>query len=412
VKCGRALVALLALLALASPAAGYSVLSHEAAIDVVWDTGIKPLLLQRFPKTTPDQLMCARAFAYGGSVIQDLGYYPFGNRFFSNLLHYVRSGDFVQRLMSDARDVDEYAFALGALAHYANDNTGHPVAVNRALPIVYPKLREKYGDVVTYAEAPKEHVIVEFSFDIVQAAAGSYLPEAYRRFIGFEVATPFLERVFREIYSLEMKDVLRNEQQAISTYRFAVSQLVPQLTEAAWRDKREEIAKLMPGIEHSRFVFAFSRADYERAYGRDYQKPALMARFIAWLYRFVPKIGPLKPLSFKAPTPEAERLFAESFREAHERYAGELAGARARRVSLPNVDFDTGKPSRHGEYELADDTYAELLEQLSKHDFAESTPALRQNIRQYYGPRPQPGSSKHDRKHWKRIARDLAAMPD
>src|SRR6185503_21039477 len=100
-------------------------------------------LLQRFPRTSADALVRARAFAYGGSVIQDLGYYPFGNHFFSNLLHYVRTGDFVAALIRDAQDIDEYAFALGALGHYAADNSGHPIAVNRAVALMYPKLKAR-----------------------------------------------------------------------------------------------------------------------------------------------------------------------------------------------------------------------------------------------------------------------------
>src|SRR5262245_66185518 len=142
------------------PASAYSVLTHEACVDALWQPAIQPMLQRRFPRATPGDLQAARAFAYGGSVIQDLGYYPFGNRFFSNLVHYVRSGDFIEALMREAHDVNEYAFALGALAHYANDNTGHPEATNHAVALNYPKLARKFGDTVTYAQAPKEHVIV------------------------------------------------------------------------------------------------------------------------------------------------------------------------------------------------------------------------------------------------------------
>jgi hypothetical protein len=222
----------------------------------------------------------ARAFAYGGSVIQDLGYCPFGNKFFSNLLHYVRSGDFVEALIRDARNINEYAFALGALAHHANDNAGHPAATNKAVPEVYPKLRAKFGDTITYVEAPKQHVIVEFSFDVVQVAAEAYLPDAYRRFIGFEVASELLARAFRETYGLAMSDVFGDPKRAISTYRYAVSQIIPALTQAAWRDKREEIEKLLPAAGRDGFVFNYRRADYERDYGTDYAKPGLFARFL------------------------------------------------------------------------------------------------------------------------------------
>jgi hypothetical protein len=116
----------LALLSAPVSVNAYSVLAHESAIDVAWDRELRPLLLQRFPGTTPEALERARSFAYGGSVIQDLGYYPFGNKFFSNLLHYARTGDFVDRCIRNAQTVDELAFALGALAHYANDIAGHP----------------------------------------------------------------------------------------------------------------------------------------------------------------------------------------------------------------------------------------------------------------------------------------------
>ena len=207
----------------ANPLSAYSVLSHEATIDVTWDKLLEPLLKQRFPRASAEDLVRARSFAYGGSVIQDLGYYPFGNKFFSNLVHYVRSGDFVEALLRDARDVDEFAFALGALAHYANDTSGHPEAVNVTVPVVFPKLQRKYGNVVTYAQAPHQHVIVEFSFDIVHAVGGAFLPDTYKRFIGFRVATPLLERAVRETYGLEMRDLFADLDRSISTYRYSVS---------------------------------------------------------------------------------------------------------------------------------------------------------------------------------------------
>ena len=205
-------------------------LAHEAAIDAAWERELRPLLQQRFPRATADELERARSFAYGGSVIQDLGYYPFGNKFFSNLLHYARTGDFVESLIRNAQTVDELAFALGALAHYANDITGHPQAVNLSVPQSFPKLQAKFGDTVTYVQAPKQHVIVEFSFDVAQAARGRYDFTQYRSMLDFQVATPLLERAFRETYGLEMDDVVRDKERAISTYRYSVSQLIPALT--------------------------------------------------------------------------------------------------------------------------------------------------------------------------------------
>src|SRR5579871_1744172 len=140
------------------PAAySYSVLTHEAIIDSAWDSAIKPLLLQRFPAATADELTEAHAYAYGGSIIQDLGYYPFGSKFFSDLTHYVRSADFILNMIRESQDLNEYAFALGSLSHYAADNDGHRMATNLSVPLLYPNLRLKFGATVTYADDPFSH---------------------------------------------------------------------------------------------------------------------------------------------------------------------------------------------------------------------------------------------------------------
>ena len=255
-------------------------LAHEANIDALWETSLRPLLSRRFPRATRDEVAQARAYAYGGAVIQDLGYYPFGSHFFSNLVHYVRTGDFVEAMIRESHDVNEYAFALGALAHYTADNVGHPDGVNRAVALMYPKLRAQHGDSVTYADSPSTHVLVEFSFDVVQAASGAYVSDMYQSFIGFQVAKPVLERAFAATYGIEMKDVFMSEDLAIGSYRHAVSQTIPEITRIAWRDKREEIEKLNPGAAQEKFVFNLSRQEYDKAYGTEYQKPSLLARFL------------------------------------------------------------------------------------------------------------------------------------
>jgi hypothetical protein len=362
-------------------AAAYSVLAHQANVDAMWDARIQPLLHQRYPRATAQEIAGARAFAYGGSVIQDLGYYPFGSHFFSNLLHYVRSGDFVETLIREARDVNEYAFAIGALSHYAADNTGHPEAVNRAVALMFPKLRAKYGDVIPYAKSPSRHVIVEFSFDVVQAAAGVYPASVYHGLIGFEVAKPLLERAFRETYALDIDDVfLFDEDLAIGTYRHSISETIPEITRVAWRDKHEEIERLLPGISRERFVFTLSRHEYEQRYGTGYKRPGLFARFLSFLYRVLPKVGPLKPLKFETPNPAAEKLFLQSLDDTRRRYGAALTALAGGRLDLANTDFDTGRPSRRGEYELADKTYDELMKRLAKRKFAGVSAALRRSL--------------------------------
>jgi hypothetical protein len=406
----RAIALLCCTLFLAPNASAYSVLAHEANIDALWDASIRPLLAQRYPQSTRDDLLHARAFAYGGSVIQDLGYYPFGSHFFSNLLHYVRTGDFVETMLRDAQNVDEYAFALGALAHYAADNTGHPDAVNKSVPLLFPKLRAKYGDRITYAQSPASHVITEFSFDIVQVAGGGYAPDAYHQFIGFEVAKPVLERAFKDVYGLEVRDVISNEDLAISTYRHAISELIPEITRIAWRDKKEEIAKLTPAVKESGFIYTYSRRQYEQEFGATYQKPSLFMRFLAFIYKLLPKIGPLKPLSFKAPTPDAEAFFTTSLKETRSRYAGALEEVRERRLRLANTDFDTGKPSAYGEYSLSDETYCELLHRLADRHFAGVPPALRTNVTKYYAALNPAKMNRKERKRAQKIEKLLATL--
>ena len=361
----------------------YSVLAHESLVDSAWDDVIAPMLKARFPAAGTNVINGARAYAYGGSVMPDMGYYPFGSHFFTNLLHYTRSGDFVERLLRDARDINEYAFALGALAHYVADSTGHPLGVNRAVPIEYPKLRAKFGSEVTYVEDPKRHVMVEFAFDVVQVASGAYLPQAYHDFIGFEVATDLIERAFHDTYGIEMKDVFISEDLAVGTFRYAVSKTIPQMTQVAWEKKRDEIEKLTPRVQRNAFVYTYTRQQYEGEFGRMYRRPGIFARFFVWIVRIMPKVGPFKTLAFKTPSPEAERLFADSFKTARERYRGLLQRVRENRLDLRNTDFDTGQLTRRGEYTLADETYAELVERLKKE--TDVPAAMRADIARFYG---------------------------
>jgi hypothetical protein len=408
----RALGLLLVLLTVPQVSQSYSVLTHEAIVDSLWEPAIKPLLLQRFPDSTNEQLQEARAYAYGGCIIQDLGYYPFGSHLFTNLVHYVRSGDFVMALLRDAQDENEYAFALGSLAHYFSDTTGHPLAINPSVPLRYPRLHQKYGDDVTYAEAPKEHVLVEFSFDVVQVAAGAYLPQAYHDFIGFQVAKPLLERAFLETYGIRMKDVFVSEDLAIGSYRYSVSQLIPDATRIAWSQKREQIQKLTPGVEQHKFIFRMSRKDYEQQYGHGYERPSFRARLLGFILRVIPKIGPFKTLAFKPPLPKMEALFLQSFQTVHQRYGQTLQQMHAGDpLILPNEDFDTGNIAWRGEYSLADETYAELLDKLADRKFAGVSPELRANIFRFYSnPSPVLVSSRKEVQRWRKTQEELDGL--
>jgi hypothetical protein len=405
----RALAVLLVLLIGCGSSQAYSVLTHEEIIDLLWNDHLRPMILQRYPGLTKDQMREAHAYAYGGAVIQDMGYYPFGNKEFSDLVHYVRSGDFVMELIKESQTADEYAFALGALSHYSSDITGHP-AVNQSVAIAYPKLRAKFGPIVLYAQDETAHIRTEFGFDMAQVAKQRYAPEQYHDFIGFEVSKELLERVFPVVYGIQLKDVLPHEDLAIGSFRYSVSTLIPHMTKVALRTHKKEIMREVPNFQKQKFLYRLSRADYEKQWGKNYQRPGFGVRFLALLLKLIPKVGPLKALDFKVPTPKTEDLYFTSINQTVDNYGLLLNETRARKVKLDNDDLDSGKPTIAGEYTLADDTYAKLLSHLADKKFDVTTVALQKNVLAFYSHKT---ASIHTKKHpdkWQKVQSNLEAL--
>jgi hypothetical protein len=402
----RAAVLLFMLLLCTAGASAYSVLTHEEIVDLLWTSEIRPLLLQRYPALSEDQIREAHAYAYGGAVIQDLGYYPFGSKVFSNLVHYVRSGDFVHELLLESRDANEYAFALGALSHYAADTAGHQ-AVNQAVAIEYPKLRAKYGKSVRYAQDTTAHLKTEFGFDTLQVAKNRYASQQYHDFIGFQVSKPLLERVFPVVYGLELKDVLAHEDLAIGSYRFAVSQLIPEMTRVALQTHQKDLIREKPDFAKQEFLYRLSRTGYEKEWGKDYTKPGVGTRVLSTLLRYMPKIGPFKGLAFKNPTPRTEDLYIKSINTTVDQYRAFLEEVRAGSLILPNRDLDSGNDTKPAEYTLADDTYAQLLARLSEKQFVQTSPALRTCILDFYTDLSLPFETKKDPAHWRGVLTSL-----
>ena len=396
-------VCLIFCLACPKPSEAYSIMAHEAIIDAGWDISIKPLLLQRFPEATPEELKHAHGYAYGGAIIQDLGYYPHGSHFFSDLTHYCRSGDFILALLRDSQDLNGYAFALGALSHYAADNDGHKIATNPSVPILYPNLKKKYGDVVTYEQDPLAHLKTEFGFDVLEVARQRFAPDSYHDFIGFEVDKPLLERAFRETYGLELKSVLTDEDKVIGSYRRAVSKQIPEATRIAWTLKKDDILKDQPSLTKRKFLYNLSRASYEKNWGKEYQKPTFFERFLAFLVKLFPKVGPLKVLKLRTPTPETEHKFEASFNAALDRYKLLLTQTRTGTPDIPNDNFDTGGVTPPGVYFMNDDVHAELIEKLAKQNFAGITPDLRAELLQYYSDPNAPNATKRKPKDWTKV---------
>lgn len=406
---------LLIFLLVAAPprAKAYSVLSHEEVVDLAWKDYIVPVLLWRFPKTTPEQLTQAHAYAYGGCIIQDIGYYPHGSRYFSDLLHYVRTGDFVENLINDASDVNELAFAFGALAHYNADTYGHP-AVNKATADEYPKLRANYGDEVTYDEDKVAHLQTEYGFDVVEVVHNRYAPEAYHDFIGFEVSKPLLERAFRETYGFEVKQIMPNEDRAIGTYRKTVSGLIPKMTEVAVLQYRKEVPADNASFDARKLRYRISKADYEKSWGNDYEKPRFSSRVLSAIIRILPKVDPLKALSLKMPSPDTQQAFLESMNATVDHYNQALATLRSQpanraMVDLPDRDLDTGQPSAPGEYKLADYTYARLLATIVEKPGTPIPPALRARLLDFYADGKK-NFLEENPKEWRKTEQNLSLL--
>jgi hypothetical protein len=388
---------------------GYSLLSHEQMVDTLWKEKIQPLLLKQFPKATEEDLRRAHAHAYGGCLIQDIGYYPFGNKFFSDLTHYVRTGDFVRNLILESTNLNEYAFALGALAHYSSDVSAHPT-INRAVAMTFPKLRAKYGDSVTYADDPLSHIRVEFGFDVTQVAKNRYTSDQFHDFIGFEVSKGLLDRAFFRTYGLKVSDVLKNEDMAIETFRRAASRVVPQLTRSALTARKPEMVKEHPDFDEKKFLYNLSRSKYEKEWGKGYHKPGFFTRLLGYVVLAFSKIGVGKSADFMIPTTETEKLYIQSFNQTVENYEQLLQKIGRKDFRLPNVDFDTGKRPTAGEYPLGDETYAWLLNEHAKRDFRMVDSELHQDILAFYAGAEPRLATRKEWKAWQKTQAQLESL--
>jgi hypothetical protein len=351
---------LLLLLACARPAGAYSVLTHEELIDLTWADSIRPLLLERYPTLTPIQLRQARAYAYGGCVIQDVGYYPFGKPLFSELLHYVRTGDFIRALFRDSQGPDDLAFAIGALSHYLGDTLGHPNAVNLAVSTEFPDLAARYGPNVNYAEGPHQHVRAEFAFDVNDIAKHRLAPEGYLDHIGFAVPIPMLTRAFYDTYGLDLSKMLGTHHLTLRGYRYSVRTLLPRVAyaETLLYRKRMPPDVPSPGLDEfnqeiAKLAAAGNWASYRRRAG-------IGTYLLAGVICILPRIGPLSDLSLRGPTPATEQDYVDSLMETAAALRQELAQAH-HTSSIGNKDLDTGDEVHPGTYSLEDFAYADLL---------------------------------------------------
>lgn len=406
----RRLVLVFIVLLPAHLAQAYSVLSHEALVDALWDVEFKRILLQRFPHATPSELKEAHSYAYGGAVIQDMGFYPHNNGYFSDLTHYVRSADFILSLIDDSRTLDEYAFALGALSHYYGDNIGHRWGTNRAEPLLYVKLRKKFGDPLTYAEDPNKHLETEYAFDVNEIAKGKYAGQSYQDFIGFNVAEPLLKQAFRETYGFDIDQMYGDFDKAIGSDRYTLRTLIPFFTRVAWAYHKDEIRHTNPTITKKRFLYTLSRSSFERHWGKKYQGPTLWDKIVAFLVKILPPIGEIRILRFRALTPQTQQIFMHSFDQATPEYQAALAAAADSRLRIENKNFDLGSVAAPGEYSLQDDAYAYWLNRLARNSFVGIDEEIRSDLLSYYSNLNAPLNTKKDKKQWQLLLAQLSAL--
>ncbi len=381
------LILLLTILLTAADAPAYSVLTHEELIDLAWNGSIRPLLLARFPGATEEQLREAHAYAYGGCAIQDMGYYPFGKQFFSNLTHYVRTGDFIAWLFQNARTIDEYAFAIGALSHYLGDSVGHSEAVNPATAVEFPKLRDKYGRIVTYGESPHGHIRTEFAFDIDEISRGAFGPPAYLRFIGFKVPRKFLESAFANTYGFDIHELLGRAHPALRSYRTSVRSFIPAFAEAEVVLHRHQFPPQPDDEAYHIFAERVTRTNYERKWRHTYRGPGIGAHLLAVLVFIIPKVGAASDLAIKIPKPDTEEWYLRSVNRTVDDFRRILDKLRTdgnAPVALANLDLDTGNRAKLGAYRLADETYAQLLARITSKPGRVIPDGLRQDIVAYY----------------------------
>jgi hypothetical protein len=425
---------LLSLLCLAPlNAHAYSLLTHEQLIDLTWHDSIVPLLLSRYPNMTPAELEQARAYAYGGCVIQDIGYYPFGDRNFSNLTHYVRSGDFVVNLLRNAQNANELAFAIGALSHYIGDTYGHSEATNLAVPVEFPKLQAKYGDTVNYAEGPHQHVQTEFAFDIDQISQHHLAPLTYLRHVGLKVPVRLVGVAFYQTYGLADFDQQHLRRVKVREYRFAVRTFIPRIAYAVTLLKRKHEPP-EPDTADSREIEKEAAAAASTDGWDQYRtnKPRFVTRLLAGLIFILPKVGPLSLADVKGPQPETEKEYMHSLAQsvAGLRYAlrrftplaQQLAaptGAIALEQSfgpldplhpLPNRDLDTGQVSRLGGYPLTDKTYYVLLHSIVRNPGLPTSPGIKRDIQAFFSSPNPPATPFWTAPRWSRVKADIALL--
>ncbi|HMH12481.1 MAG TPA: zinc dependent phospholipase C family protein [Edaphobacter sp.] len=397
----------LILILTATPGIPFSVQTHETIIDLAWKHSISPVLLKRFPNLTEAQLQQARAYAYGGSAIQDFGYYPFGNAFFSDLTHYIRSGDFVRSLLRNSQNANDLAFAIGSLSHYIGDNIGHGEAVNHSVPIEFPRLEQKYGSVVNYSQSPHAHVQTEFAFDINQLSKGRFAPSSYLEYVGLNVPMPLLRTAFYETYGLSLPDIIGSKETSIRIYRHAVRSFLPNIARAQTILHKNNFPQDSSSEDFIQLRDELLQVATEDDWQQYRKHPGFGSHLYAGFIYIVPKVGVLKMLSIKGPTEQTEDLYIRSVNHSLRTLRYVMANYDRMDHYISNRDLDTGVVVKPGGYPLTDRTYAELLAKLTSHPTYPIPIQLKHDIEEFYSDPLAPITTKNNPKQWAQVQANL-----
>jgi hypothetical protein len=403
-------IAFLGLLLASTPAVPYSVQSHQELIDLAWKQSIRPLLLKRYPTLTEAQLQEAHAYAYGGCAIQDFGYYPFGNAFFSDLTHYVRSGDFVISLLRNAHTADELAFAIGSLSHYIGDTVGHSAAINLSVPVEFPKLKTKYGSNVNYAQNPHAHVQTEFAFDVNQLSKRRFAPSAYVKYVGLEVPRDLLRKTFFETYGLNLPDIIGTKETSIRIYRYAARRFLPNIARAETILHKKNFPDDLSSQDLDDLTKDLLQASADNNWEAYRKTPGFTSHLYAGFIFILPKVGTLKMLSIKGPNQQTEDLYIKSMNRSIKSMRFVLTNFDRIERYIPNRDLDTGLVVKPGGYPLADRTYATLLAMITKSPDKVVPNQLKHDLLGYYADPQAPIITKNDQKKWAQVQANLKTL--
>jgi hypothetical protein len=388
----------------------YSVQTHEQLIDLTWKQSIRPLLLQRFPNITEAQIKEAHAYAYGGCAIQDLGYYPFGKPFFSDLTHYVRPGDFVLSLIRNAHTPDELAFAIGALSHYIGDTVGHAEAINEAVAVEFPNLAKKYGPVVTYEEGEHPHVRTEFAFDINEISKRRFAPSAYLKHVGLEIPGPLLRRAFFQTYGLDLRQIVGRKRPVMRGYRFSIRRFLPRIAYAEVLLHRNRFPADTPGPDFDKLTKDLAQSDFENGWDQYRKKAGIGTYMLAGVIYILPRIGPLSDAAIRGPNVQTQDLYVKSLNNSTASLRHVLANFNNVTSFVPNRDLDTGARVKPGGYRLTDETYAKLLGVITRTPTQPVPSGLKQNLADYYADPGAPICTKKNPRQWAQVQAELKVL--